>query len=179
MHKKSNGKSLLTCWILYWGWLLICWCVALAVLVVRVMSAHDKGSHAEVEVKVKKVLYQNPQMKIQRGTVTLYPESWTVQGCTCPILNPGQLQPLPMSFGVTHNAEANDLADSWAGGLPAFCWIEEDLCRWSRRIWVGANMLASLTENRLLQPKDWSHLSVLGFFQIQHFYSNFWQQRQS
>uniref|UniRef100_A0A3Q4BBJ9 Netrin-1 n=1 Tax=Mola mola TaxID=94237 RepID=A0A3Q4BBJ9_MOLML len=59
------------------------------VLVVRVMSAHDKGSHAEVEVKVKKVLYQNPQMKIQRGTVTLYPESWTVQGCTCPILNPG------------------------------------------------------------------------------------------
>lgn len=85
------------------------------------MSAHDKGSHAEVEVKVKKVLYQNPQMKIQRGTVTLYPESWTVQGCTCPILNPGQLEPLPMSFGVAHNAEANDLADSWAGGLPAFC----------------------------------------------------------
>uniref|UniRef100_A0A4W6F3H3 Netrin-1 n=1 Tax=Lates calcarifer TaxID=8187 RepID=A0A4W6F3H3_LATCA len=59
------------------------------VLVVRVMSAHDKGSHAEVEVKVKKILYQNPQMKIQRGSVTLYPESWTTQGCTCPILNPG------------------------------------------------------------------------------------------
>ncbi|XP_008281464.1 netrin-4-like [Stegastes partitus] len=59
------------------------------VLVGKVMSAHDKGSHAEVEVKVKKVLYQNPQMKIQRGSVTLYPESWTIQGCTCPILNPG------------------------------------------------------------------------------------------
>ncbi|XP_028440277.1 netrin-4 isoform X2 [Perca flavescens] len=59
------------------------------VLVVKVMSAHDKGSHAEVEVKVKKVLYQKPQMKIQRGSVTLYPESWTTQGCTCPILNPG------------------------------------------------------------------------------------------
>ncbi|XP_068459754.1 netrin-4-like [Clinocottus analis] len=59
------------------------------VLVVKVMSAHDKGSHAEVEVKVKKVLYQNPQMKIQRGSVTLYPESWTTHGCTCPVLNPG------------------------------------------------------------------------------------------
>ncbi|XP_041650843.1 netrin-4-like isoform X2 [Cheilinus undulatus] len=60
-----------------------------SVLLLRVMSAHDKGSHAEVEVKVKKVFFQNPQLKIQRGTVTLYPESWTTQGCTCPILNPG------------------------------------------------------------------------------------------
>ncbi|KAG7521564.1 netrin-4-like [Solea senegalensis] len=59
------------------------------VLVVKVMSAHDKGSHAEVEVKVKKVLYQNPVMKLQTGSATLYPESWTTQGCTCPILNPG------------------------------------------------------------------------------------------
>ncbi|XP_036961720.1 netrin-4-like [Acanthopagrus latus] len=59
------------------------------VLVVRVMSADDRGSHAEVEVKVKKVLHQNPRMKLQRGSVTLYPESWTIQGCTCPILNPG------------------------------------------------------------------------------------------
>lgn len=77
-----------------------------AVLVVRVMSAHDKGSHAEVEVKVKKILHQSRQMKIQRGTVTLYPESWTVQGCTCPILNPGPLQLLPMSNFIAHNAEA-------------------------------------------------------------------------
>ncbi|XP_008410073.1 netrin-4-like [Poecilia reticulata] len=59
------------------------------VLVVKVMSAHDKGSHAEVEAKIKKVLQQNPQMKIQHGNITLYPESWTVRGCTCPILNPG------------------------------------------------------------------------------------------
>uniref|UniRef100_A0A3B5MU19 Netrin 4 n=1 Tax=Xiphophorus couchianus TaxID=32473 RepID=A0A3B5MU19_9TELE len=59
------------------------------VLVVKVMSAHDKGSHAEVEAKIKKVLQQNPQMKIQHGNVTLFPESWTVRGCTCPILNPG------------------------------------------------------------------------------------------
>uniref|UniRef100_A0A3Q2P400 Netrin 4 n=1 Tax=Fundulus heteroclitus TaxID=8078 RepID=A0A3Q2P400_FUNHE len=59
------------------------------VLVVKVMSAHDKGSHAEVEVKIKKILHQNPRLKIQQGSVTLYPESWTVQGCTCPILNPG------------------------------------------------------------------------------------------
>ncbi len=80
--------------------------VVLAVLVVRVMSAHDKGSHAEVEVKIKKVLHQNPQMKIQRGSVILYPESWTIQGCTCPILNPGQLQPLPMRNFIAHSAEA-------------------------------------------------------------------------
>lgn len=59
------------------------------VLKVRVLAAHDKGSHAEVEVKVQKVLSQNTKMKIQRGRVTLYPESWTARGCTCPILNPG------------------------------------------------------------------------------------------
>ncbi len=77
-------------------------CDALAVLVVRVMSAHDKGSHAEVEVKVKKILHQNPQMKMQRGSVTLYPESWTIQGCTCPILNPGELQPLSVGDFIAH-----------------------------------------------------------------------------
>lgn len=59
------------------------------VLMVKVVSAHDKGSHAEVEVKVKKVLHQTPHMKIERGSIILYPESWTIQGCTCPILNPG------------------------------------------------------------------------------------------
>ncbi|KAM9377301.1 netrin-4-like isoform 3-T3 [Pholidichthys leucotaenia] len=59
------------------------------VVMVKVMAAHDKGSHAEVEVKVKKVLYQDPHMKIQRGNISMYPESWTAQGCTCPILNPG------------------------------------------------------------------------------------------
>ncbi|XP_046878805.1 netrin-4 isoform X2 [Hypomesus transpacificus] len=60
------------------------------VLKVKVLSAHDKGSHAEVEVKVQKVLSQNTKVKIQRGRVTLYPESWTARGCTCPILNPGE-----------------------------------------------------------------------------------------
>ncbi|KAM9754805.1 netrin-4-like isoform 1-T1 [Menidia menidia] len=59
------------------------------VLAVKVVSAHDKGSHAEVEVKLKKVLHQNPQMNLNQGSITLYPESWTIQGCTCPILNPG------------------------------------------------------------------------------------------
>uniref|UniRef100_A0A8C6V727 Netrin 4 n=1 Tax=Neogobius melanostomus TaxID=47308 RepID=A0A8C6V727_9GOBI len=57
--------------------------------VVKVMAAHDKGSHAEVEVKIKKVLFSKPGLKILRGSVILYPESWTIQGCTCPILNPG------------------------------------------------------------------------------------------
>lgn len=59
------------------------------VLMAKVMAAHDKGSHAEVDVKIKKVLFNKPGLKIQRGTITLYPESWTIQGCTCPILNPG------------------------------------------------------------------------------------------
>ncbi|KAM6985681.1 netrin-4 [Aplochiton taeniatus] len=58
------------------------------VLKVKVLSAHDKGSHAEVEVKVQKVLSQNTKVKIQKGRATLYPESWTARGCTCPILNP-------------------------------------------------------------------------------------------
>ncbi|MEQ2166434.1 hypothetical protein GOODEAATRI_028039, partial [Goodea atripinnis] len=48
------------------------------------------GSHAEVEAEVQKVLSHNTKLKIQRGWVTLYPESWTTRGCTCPILNPGQ-----------------------------------------------------------------------------------------
>ncbi|XP_004083319.1 netrin-4 [Oryzias latipes] len=59
------------------------------VLKVRVLTAHDKGTHAEVEVKVQKVLSPSSKMKIQRGRVTLYPKSWTARGCTCPILNPG------------------------------------------------------------------------------------------
>lgn len=59
------------------------------VLVAKVMAAHDKGSHAEVEVKIKKILFKNPGLKILKGSATLYPESWTIQGCTCPILNPG------------------------------------------------------------------------------------------
>lgn len=67
-------------------------------LVAKVMSAHDKGSHAEVKVKVKKVFYQSPRMKIRRGSITLYPESWTDRGCTCPILNPGQLLPSFLSY---------------------------------------------------------------------------------
>ncbi|XP_048865308.1 netrin-4 [Brienomyrus brachyistius] len=59
------------------------------VLKVKILSAHDKGSHAEVEVKVKKILTQNTKVKLPRGRLTLYPESWTARGCTCPVLNPG------------------------------------------------------------------------------------------
>ncbi|XP_051856947.1 netrin-4 isoform X2 [Antechinus flavipes] len=58
------------------------------VLKIKILSAHDKGSHAEVNVKIKKVLKSN-KLKILRGKRTLYPESWTNRGCTCPILNPG------------------------------------------------------------------------------------------
>ncbi|XP_074867738.1 netrin-4 isoform X2 [Carettochelys insculpta] len=54
----------------------------------KILSAHDKGSHAEVNVKIKKVL-KSTKFKILRGKRILYPESWTNRGCTCPILNPG------------------------------------------------------------------------------------------
>ncbi|KAJ8361099.1 hypothetical protein SKAU_G00176240 [Synaphobranchus kaupii] len=53
-----------------------------------VLSAHDKGSHAEVRVKVRKVL-RSGQVLLSQGTHTVYPLSWTSRGCTCPILNPG------------------------------------------------------------------------------------------
>ncbi|MEQ2174360.1 hypothetical protein GOODEAATRI_007191, partial [Goodea atripinnis] len=53
-----------------------------------VLSAHDKGSHAEVQVKVRKVL-RSGQVALHLGTVSMYPLSWTSRGCTCPVLNPG------------------------------------------------------------------------------------------
>ncbi|XP_067998888.1 netrin-4 isoform X2 [Melanerpes formicivorus] len=59
-----------------------------SVIKAKILSAHDKGSHAEVNVKIKKVL-KSTKLKILRGKRTLYPESWTNRGCTCPILNPG------------------------------------------------------------------------------------------
>lgn len=58
------------------------------VLKIKILSAHDRGSHAEVNVKIKKVLKMT-KLKILKGKRTLYPESWTNRGCTCPILNPG------------------------------------------------------------------------------------------
>ncbi|KAF7248738.1 Netrin-4 [Varanus komodoensis] len=58
------------------------------VLKAKILSAHDKGSHAEVNVKIQKVL-KSTKLKIFRGKRILYPESWTNRGCTCPILNPG------------------------------------------------------------------------------------------
>uniref|UniRef100_A0A8C6YJ50 Netrin-4 n=1 Tax=Naja naja TaxID=35670 RepID=A0A8C6YJ50_NAJNA len=60
----------------------------LAVLRAKVLSAHDKGTHAEVIVKIKKVL-KSGKVKITRNNRSIYPDSWTNRGCTCPILNPG------------------------------------------------------------------------------------------
>ncbi|KAG9274181.1 netrin-4 [Astyanax mexicanus] len=56
---------------------------------VRVLAAHDKGSHAEVDVKVLKVLWSSSPLRTIGGILTLYPESWTSRGCTCPVLYPG------------------------------------------------------------------------------------------
>ncbi|XP_061689737.1 netrin-4-like [Syngnathoides biaculeatus] len=48
-----------------------------------VMSAHDKGSHAEVQVKVREVL-RSDLIALSSETISV---SWTSRGCT--ILNPG------------------------------------------------------------------------------------------
>ncbi|XP_034762492.2 netrin-4 [Acipenser ruthenus] len=58
------------------------------VIKARILSAHDKGTHAEAVVKVKKVMRQG-KVKISPGNRSIYPESWTNRGCTCPIMNPG------------------------------------------------------------------------------------------
>lgn len=54
------------------------------------LSAHDKGSHAEVHVKVRKVLHSG-RTALSLGTISVYPLSWTSRGCTCPLLNPGKM----------------------------------------------------------------------------------------
>lgn len=54
-----------------------------------VLSAHDKGSHAVVLVKVRKVLHSG-KVPVSLGTRSIYPVSWTSRGCTCPVLNPGK-----------------------------------------------------------------------------------------
>ncbi|XP_066537522.1 netrin-4 isoform X2 [Hoplias malabaricus] len=59
-------------------------------LKVRVLAAHDKGSHAEVDVKVLKVLWSSSILRHMQGALTLFPESWTSRGCTCPVLYPGK-----------------------------------------------------------------------------------------
>ena len=71
-------------------------CVCLtAVIRISVLSAHDKGSHAEVQVKVRKVL-RSGQVPLSLGTLSVYPLTWTSRGCTCPILNPGRYA-IPMN----------------------------------------------------------------------------------
>uniref|UniRef100_A0AAQ6IEN5 Netrin-1 n=1 Tax=Anabas testudineus TaxID=64144 RepID=A0AAQ6IEN5_ANATE len=56
-----------------------------------VLSAHDKGSHAEVQVKVCKV-FRSGQVALYLGNNKIYPLSWTSRGCTCPVLNPGKIE---------------------------------------------------------------------------------------
>ncbi|XP_046731276.1 netrin-4 isoform X2 [Silurus meridionalis] len=58
------------------------------VMKASVLSAHDKGTHAVVQVKVRKVL-RSGIVALSQGTHSLYPLSWTSRGCTCPVLNPG------------------------------------------------------------------------------------------
>lgn len=67
----------------------MCVCVWVPVVKAGVLSAHDKGTHAEVQVKVRKV-FRSGQTGLSLGTVSIYPLSWTKHGCTCPVLNPGK-----------------------------------------------------------------------------------------
>ncbi|XP_056590751.1 netrin-4 isoform X1 [Triplophysa dalaica] len=59
------------------------------VIKASVLTAHDKGTHAVVQVKVRKV-FRSRKLPLLQGTHSLYPLSWTSRGCTCPILNPGE-----------------------------------------------------------------------------------------
>lgn len=61
-----------------------------AVIKASVLSAHDKGTHAEVRVKVRKV-FRSGHRALSVGTISIYPLSWTKNGCTCPVLNPGEM----------------------------------------------------------------------------------------
>lgn len=70
----------------------------MTVIKVSVLSAHDKGSHAEVHVKVRKVLHSG-RTALSLGTISVYPLSWTSRGCTCPLLNPGKMHLLFILFG--------------------------------------------------------------------------------
>lgn len=76
------------------SWLCWRWTVLsvppMTVIKAIVLSAHDKGSHAEVQVKVRKV-FRSGQVALYLGTTSVYPLSWTSRGCTCPILNPGEI----------------------------------------------------------------------------------------
>lgn len=91
----------------------------------KILSAHDKGSHAEVSVKIKKVL-KSTKLKILRGKRTLYPESWTNRGCTCPILNPGKFDSLNCTSPPhTHRFHSRPSIPSyqWAE-IAAQCWLK-------------------------------------------------------
>ncbi|KAA0707557.1 Netrin-4 Beta-netrin [Triplophysa tibetana] len=59
------------------------------VIKASVLTAHDKGTHAVVQVKVRKV-FRSGKLPLLQGTHSLYPLSWISRGCTCPILNPGE-----------------------------------------------------------------------------------------
>lgn len=61
-----------------------------AVIKASVLSADDKGTHAEVQVKVRKVFHLGHRA-LSLGTASIYPLSWTKYGCTCPVLNPGKM----------------------------------------------------------------------------------------
>lgn len=61
----------------------------MTVMKASVLSAHDKGSHAEVRVKVRKVI-RSGRVALHLGTASVFPLPWTHRGCTCPVLNPGK-----------------------------------------------------------------------------------------
>ncbi|CAK8675729.1 netrin-4-like [Clavelina lepadiformis] len=56
---------------------------------IRVKDATDFGTHTTLVVSVRRVIKEN-KVTIARRKTIMYPESWTIMGCTCPVLIPGQ-----------------------------------------------------------------------------------------
>lgn len=56
---------------------------------VRVLGAEDNGATTLVSVAVRRIIKQG-RVQIRKGKMYLYPESWTIMGCTCPALFPGE-----------------------------------------------------------------------------------------
>ena len=54
----------------------------------KVREAIDSGHDTALSVYIRRIFKQNT-VKIRRGKMIMYPESWTIMGCTCPFLKPG------------------------------------------------------------------------------------------
>ena len=66
------------------------------------LGAEDDGTTTIVSVAVKRVIKQST-VKIRKGKMFMYPESWTVMGCTCPALIPRKYGLLEIKQQLLHS----------------------------------------------------------------------------